>query len=130
MRMHRLVLMIVVPCLVVAGSRAVADEKPPKTQGSETATKTGEQSKPAGQNKELQALEKRVREEFLAECKENDRLGLGFFPFDCRQSTKDEVNVANDRWKDRQEPVMACGTIEFGWERDRQGTHGTDLQER
>lgn len=74
MRTHYWVLVIAVSCVVVAGSPAVSDDQPPKTQGSETPTKTGEQHKQAGQSKDLQELEKRADETFLAECKENDRL--------------------------------------------------------
>jgi hypothetical protein len=61
-------------CLLVLGSGAVADEKPPGTKGPEAAPTAGAQHEQATQSKDLQELEKRVREEFLAECQENDRL--------------------------------------------------------
>ena len=45
MRTNRLVLMIVAPCFVVVGSRAVSDEKPPKAPGSERRRRASSTSK-------------------------------------------------------------------------------------
>src|SRR5947209_4896822 len=74
MRTHRLALVIVGAWAVVAGFRAPADEKPPKARWPEAPIETGGQPKQAIRGKDLQELEKRLGEEFLAECKENDRL--------------------------------------------------------
>jgi hypothetical protein len=67
MRPHRLILMLLLPCLMRAGSLAVADDKPPK---SEPPAKTD-------QKLEHQELDRRMREQLSADAKENDRLYKG-----------------------------------------------------
>jgi hypothetical protein len=59
--------MLLLPCLVPAGSPAVADDKPPKRQGSEP---------PATKDKKLdnQEFDRRIREQLSADSRENDRL--------------------------------------------------------
>jgi hypothetical protein len=64
MKLHRLMLLIMLPYLVAVGSRVVADEKPP-------------QAKQAPQSEDLKTLEKRVHEEFVAQCQKDDRLYKG-----------------------------------------------------
>jgi hypothetical protein len=72
MQAHHLLLMVVLPCLVVASSPSVAQEKPRQTKGTEQLT-TG-RDKQEDQDKDRRELEKRLEAEFLAKCKEDDRL--------------------------------------------------------
>jgi hypothetical protein len=74
MKAHRLVLLIMVPCIGAVGSGSVADEKPLETKGPKAAPWAGDQHKQATHSKDLQELKKRDHEEFSAECQEKDRL--------------------------------------------------------
>jgi hypothetical protein len=74
MKTHRLVLLIIVPGVIAVGSGAVADEKPTNSKRPEAASKADDPRKPAPQSKDRQKLEKRLNEEILAECQEQDRL--------------------------------------------------------
>jgi hypothetical protein len=72
MQAHHLLLIVVLPCLVVASSPAVAQEKPRQTKGTEQLTTA--RDKQAAQDKDRQEPEKRLEAEFLARCREDDRL--------------------------------------------------------
>jgi hypothetical protein len=67
MRPHCLLLMLLPPCLILAGSLAVADDQPPKNQGSGLPAKTDKRL-------DNQEFEKRLKEQLSADPKENDRL--------------------------------------------------------
>jgi hypothetical protein len=73
MQAHHLLLTVVLPCLVVASSRAVTHEKPRQTKGTQQPATAREQDKHAAQDKDRQELEK-LEAEFLAKCREDDRL--------------------------------------------------------
>jgi hypothetical protein len=75
MKTHCLVLLIMVPSFTAVGSRAAIDEKQPeKTKRPDAVPSAVDQGKQSLQSKERQELEKRLREEFLADCVKNDRL--------------------------------------------------------
>jgi hypothetical protein len=67
MRLHRQILMLLPPCLLLAGSLAVADDKPPKGQGSEPPLK-------ADKKLDNQEFDKRIRKQLSGDAKEDDRL--------------------------------------------------------
>jgi hypothetical protein len=71
MTTHRLVLMIAVAGAITAG---FANERLAQTKGSPPETKTGDPRDQAVGNKDLQEQEKRAREQFLAQCQEDERL--------------------------------------------------------
>src|ERR1700676_1874900 len=72
MQAHHLLLIVVLPFLVVASSPAVAQEKPRQAKGTEQLNTA--RDKQAAQDKDRQELEKRLEAEFLARCREDDRL--------------------------------------------------------
>ena len=74
MTTHRLVLMIAVAGAITAGSRALAEDRMAQTKGSPPEAKTDEPRDQAVGNKDLQEQEKRAREQFLAQCQEDERL--------------------------------------------------------